>query len=201
MHLNKHFLFIIGAPALLVLLVVGGGMYRSMSLEEDTANATFQDAPQEEVASHVVHEEGTDSLDGARVAVSPQETTVPSPTPHTASTTDERGTHFSGTLQKVNTGCFSDGECFVIVDGKHVTALRGWSQEVVGTVQGVEGFGDLTQHIGEQMDVYAYGAGDGVFTLYGNDALYIRLATTSIPTVHSATTTHVSGSLERPEVQ
>jgi len=83
--------------------------------------------------------------------------------------------NFSGKLEKVDTGCFADGECFVVVDGKHITAIMGWSQAVVGTVLGVEGFGDLESHIGEQVEVYAQDRGDDTYTLYGNSGFYIKL--------------------------
>ncbi len=82
---------------------------------------------------------------------------------------------FSGTLEQVDTGCFADGECFVTVDGKHVTAIMGWSQETVGAVQGVEGFGDLESHIGEAVEVYAQVKEDGSYTLYGSEGFYIKL--------------------------
>lgn len=85
---------------------------------------------------------------------------------------------FSGTLEAVDTGCFADGECFVVVDGKHVTALRGWSRDTVGSVQGVEGFGDLESHIGTQIEVYAQVLEDGTYTLYGSEGFYIKLLTT-----------------------
>lgn len=182
MHLNKHFLFVIGAPALLVLLVAGAGLYRTQSVN------TESDTRAQTILEHVVHDEGTASQDAVQRAANPraQQQVAATTSP------EDQGVHFTGTLEAVNTGCFADGECFVVVGGKHVTAVRGWSQEVVGTVRGVEGFGDLTKHIGEQMDVYAYGAGDGVYTLYGNAALYIAL---------SSSTVHVSNAHERPEVQ
>lgn len=82
---------------------------------------------------------------------------------------------FSGKLQEVNTGCFADGECFVTIDGKHVTTTWGWTQEVVGSVKGVEGFGDLEQHIGKNIEVYANKLENGDFTLYGDAAYYIEL--------------------------
>ncbi len=83
--------------------------------------------------------------------------------------------NFSGPLEEVNTGCFADGECYVVVDGKHVTAIMGWSQETVGSVQGVEGFGDLENHIGKEVEVYAKDSGDGTYTLYGSEGFYIKL--------------------------
>lgn len=82
---------------------------------------------------------------------------------------------FVGTLEKVDVGCFADGECYVEVDGKHVTALMGWSQNTVGSVIGVEGFGDLESHIGEKVEVYAQDNSDGTYTLYGSEGFYIKL--------------------------
>ena len=82
---------------------------------------------------------------------------------------------FQGTLEEMHPGCFVDGECYVVVDGKHVTTTLGWRQEVVGSVLGVEGFGDLEQHIGEQMEVYAQDKGDGTYTLYGSAGFYVKL--------------------------
>ena len=82
--------------------------------------------------------------------------------------------NFEGTLEEVNVGCFVDGECYVVVDGKHVTAIMGWSQETVGSVQGVEGFGDLEAHIGKKVEVYAQDKGDGTYTLYGSEGFYIK---------------------------
>jgi hypothetical protein len=81
---------------------------------------------------------------------------------------------FTGKLEDVNVGCFVDGECYVVVDGKHVTTILGWRQEVVGSVKGVEGFGDLEQHIGEEMEVYAQDKG-GTYTLYGSSGFYVKL--------------------------
>jgi len=81
---------------------------------------------------------------------------------------------FTGTLEKVDTGCFSDGECYVEVDGKHVTVLRGWSQDIVGSVQGTEGIGGLEIYIGKQVEVYAQDLSDGTFTLYGSAGFYIK---------------------------
>lgn len=83
--------------------------------------------------------------------------------------------NFEGKLEEVDTGCFADGECFVVVGGKHVTAIMGWSQEIVGSVQGVEGFGDLESHIGKDVEVYAQDKGDGKYTLYGSEGFYIKL--------------------------
>lgn len=82
---------------------------------------------------------------------------------------------FTGTLEAVNTGCFADGECFITVDGKHVTALAGWSQDTVGALIGVEGFGDFEQYLGMQVEVSAVEVEKGKYTLYGSEAYYIKV--------------------------
>lgn len=81
---------------------------------------------------------------------------------------------FSGKLEQVNVGCFVDGECYVVVDGKHVTTTLGWRQEVVGSVQGVESIGELEGFIGGDMEVYAQDKGDGTYTLYGSPNFYVK---------------------------
>jgi hypothetical protein len=82
---------------------------------------------------------------------------------------------FTGTLEAVNTGCFADGECFITVDGKHVTAIMGWSQETVGSLVGVEGFGDLEQYLGKSVEVSAQEVETGKYTLYGSESYYIKV--------------------------
>ncbi len=82
---------------------------------------------------------------------------------------------FTGTLTKVDTGCFADGECFVEVDGKKVTALIGFSRDEVGSVIGVEGFGDLESYIGKKVEVYAQDNSDGTYTLYGSKGFFIKV--------------------------
>lgn len=179
MHINKHFLFIVGAPALLVLVIIVVGIYRynihngmdadigageAMGIDEgrnSTSHETLN--PNANVTNGNVADEGF----GQRVG--------------TPTTTTQAGTgklkvaNFSGKLEKVNTSCFSDGECYVVVAGKHVTAVRGWSQEIVGATLGVEGFGDLQKHIGETIEVYAKDNADGTYTLYGSEGFYVKL--------------------------
>jgi hypothetical protein len=100
---------------------------------------------------------------------------------------------FSGKLEEVNTGCFADGECYVVVDGKHVTTLRGWSRDTVGTVQGVEGFGDLEKYIGKNVEVYAQVNPDNTYTLYGSEGFYVKLGDGKSPTPTPAPTKPVAG--------
>jgi hypothetical protein len=82
---------------------------------------------------------------------------------------------FIGKLEKVDTGCFADGECYVEVNGKHVTVLMGWSRDTVGSVQGVPDFGALEGYIGKQVEVYAQEKVDGTYTLYGSEGFYVKV--------------------------
>jgi len=86
----------------------------------------------------------------------------------------ETSEKFSGTLQAVSTGCFVDGICSATVDGKVVVIIRGWSQEVVGSLKGFESIGDMEKYIGRTVTVYAKKTSDG-YTLYGNKDYYIEL--------------------------
>lgn len=86
---------------------------------------------------------------------------------------------FSGVLEEVYTGCFADGECYVVVDGKHITTGLGWTREVVGTVKGVAGFGELAYFIGQPVSVYAGKKADGTYTLYSNTDFFIMLVAAS----------------------
>jgi hypothetical protein len=95
--------------------------------------------------------------------------------PDTPPATKLKADTFTGTLTKVDTGCFADGECYIEVDGKKVTAIMGFSQEVAGSVMGVEGFGDLESYIGKPVEVYAQDNSDGTYTLYGSAGFYIKV--------------------------
>jgi hypothetical protein len=82
---------------------------------------------------------------------------------------------FAGKLEEVNTGCFADGECYVVVGGKKVTVLMGWSRDTVGSIMGVNGIGDLENFLSEQVEVYAQELNNGDFTLYGNEGFYVKV--------------------------
>lgn len=86
---------------------------------------------------------------------------------------------FSGVLEEVNVGCFADGECYVVVGGKHITVMMGWTNATVGKVLGVDGFGDLESHIGEKVSVYAGKKADGTYTLYQNADYFVALESES----------------------
>lgn len=83
--------------------------------------------------------------------------------------------NFTGKLEEVNTGCFADGECYVVIGKKHVTVLMGWSRETVGSIVGAESIGDLEKFIGKDAEVYAQDKGDGTYTLYGSEGFYVKV--------------------------
>jgi len=86
-----------------------------------------------------------------------------------------KAANFTGILEKVDVGCFADGECFVEVGGKHITVLMGWSRDTVGSVIGAEGIGGLESHIGQEVEVYAQDNSDGTYTLYGSEGFYVKV--------------------------
>ena len=86
---------------------------------------------------------------------------------------DQVAETFIGTVEEVNTGCFADGECYYVVDGKRITAIWGWTQDVVGTVKGVDGFGSMV--IGQKVEVFARDLGENKYTLYGNADYYVEV--------------------------
>lgn len=75
---------------------------------------------------------------------------------------------FRGNISKYYTGCFSDGECYVVVDGKHVTTVLGWSGDEVGV------FENPDVEMGTELEVYALPKNDGSYTLYGSKDFYIK---------------------------
>lgn len=82
---------------------------------------------------------------------------------------------FSGVLEKVDTSCFSDGECSADISGKHVTLLVGWSKDQVGQIIGAESVAGLSGHIGEKVSVYAKRVSFSRFTLVGSQKYYIKI--------------------------
>lgn len=100
---------------------------------------------------------------------------------------------FRGTLQAVNTGCFSDGECFVMVDGKHITILMGWSRDTVGTIIGAPSIGDLEAYIGKPVEVYARVNTDKTYTLYGSEGFYVKVLSSTASTTTPVTKPPTAG--------
>ncbi len=162
MH-TQHQKFITGV-FLTLIAILGVAYYRTLQVP---LTSVAEEVPV------VIPEQGTTEADAAMGQI---EARVSAPAEKPAPVTGKlKADTFTGTLEKVDTACFADGECFVEVDGKHVTAIMGWSQETVGSVMGVEGFGDLEQHIGEMVEVYAQEKGAGDYTLYGSEGFYIKL--------------------------
>lgn len=75
---------------------------------------------------------------------------------------------FRGTYEQYNTGCFADGECFAVVDGKQITTILGWTQGVSGT------FANPDLPFGTEVEVYALPTTSGNYTLYGSEDFYIK---------------------------
>ncbi len=155
--MNKNFLFIILGIGVIALVITTAAIYRfntsdSLELARNT-NTTEQFEEQDDVSGD--RSTNPENLGGPTGKI--------------------KADVFTGKLEVVDTGCFADGECFVTVDGKHVTALRGWSRDTVGSIEGVDSFGDLEKHIGETVEVYAQVNVDGTYTLYGSEGFYIKL--------------------------
>lgn len=75
---------------------------------------------------------------------------------------------FTGTFEDYGTGCFADGECYAIVDGKHITTILGWTKGPVGQ------FVDPDIDFGTSVEVYALPTLNGKYTLYGSNEYYIK---------------------------
>ncbi len=147
------YILIVGA-----LIIIAGGAYLYMSPSKEVTENTNQETEQQ----------------GERIMPSENENE------EVGSDGKLKAETFSGTLEEVNTGCFADAECYVVVDGKHVTVLMGWSRDTVGSVLGLEGIGDLEAHIGEEVEVYAQDKSDGTYTLYGSEGFYVKLKSSDI---------------------
>jgi hypothetical protein len=68
----------------------------------------------------------------------------------------------------------------------------GWSQDTVGTIIGVPGFGDLEGFIGKPVEVYARDNADGTYSLYGSEGFYVKVlgetASSTLPITTVGTT-------------
>lgn len=82
---------------------------------------------------------------------------------------------FTAPLEEVNTGCFADGECYVVVGGRHVTVLVGRRAGPVGSLIGVASIGDLEPLVGRMFEVVAHPNSDGTYTLYGDADYHLAL--------------------------
>jgi hypothetical protein len=142
-----------------VVIVVLGGLYLYMQPATDAQPNTNDEVMLE------------DTQEDARQANDAQEET-PAPAGKLKADT------FTGTLESVDTGCFADGECYAMVDGKHVTILTGMriNPQEVGQVLGTaDGIGGLEAFIGQEVEVYAQDNSDGTYTLYGSEGFYIKV--------------------------
>lgn len=154
---NEKILLVI----LFVVLVGGVGVYALTRNNAGEGNNTAQNAGSNRIAAGEPN---------------PNDNRVAPPTNTDEQTSGKlKVANFSGKLEEVNTSCFADGECYVVVAGKHVTTLMGWSRDTVGSIQGAESIGDLEGMIGQEVEVYAQDKGDGTYTLYGHSGFFIKL--------------------------
>lgn len=89
-----------------------------------------------------------------------------------------QGEQFSGKIESVNTGCFSDGVCSVTISGRVVELIvgsRALGEVKVGQLLGVESIGDLEALIGTSADVYALRKNAKLYTLYGSSGYYVQV--------------------------
>ena len=187
---------LVGGSLVVMLLVlavfaIGSKTEPVSEIPMETALGTTTDNPKKTDMEVLSDEPATISTD-AEADISPEvgRRALPSETPTETLVGSEK---FSGVLQEVNTGCFADGECYVVVGGKHITTLIGWSNSIVGMVRGVEGFGDLEYFIGETVEVYAGKKSDGTYTLYQDADYYVALTSAAGASVELNKATTVGG--------
>lgn len=79
-----------------------------------------------------------------------------------------KGVVFSGEYQEYNTGCFADGICSIVVDGREVITISGRKPGPVGIFENPDlPFGTL-------LEVHAKQLQDGTYTLYGSEQYYVK---------------------------
>ena len=79
---------------------------------------------------------------------------------------------FIGTVDSIDTGCYADGVCSMMIDGKQVVWLRGWSRATWGQVQQPP---DVGEYVGKEVEVWCK-VEDDHCTLEGNAGYFIRPA-------------------------
>ena len=82
---------------------------------------------------------------------------------------------FVGKIETYSIGCFADGECSVTVGGKKIVTTIGWTLGDVGSVIGVESFGEIFNAIGKEAEVFARKVDNKNYTLYGNTGYYVKV--------------------------
>jgi hypothetical protein len=155
----KYILFILIVSVLVLVLVNQKETNAPESLNSDAENSISEVLPSEEELNL-----GNMDLQELNIEVNEQDGTI--------------ATTFTGILEEIDTSCFADGECFAIIDGKHVTTIEGWKEGALGKTIITEnpgaGFGDLDAYIGQEVEVYAAITKEGKFSLYGSEDYYIK---------------------------
>lgn len=147
-----------------IVIVVLGALYVYMQAQTDAEPITSQTQEEIQLEETRLNDDDARVMDPDSV---PEDEAKPVEGKLKADT-------FTGTLEKVDVGCFADGECYIEVDGKHITVLMGWSRDTVGSIIGADGIGGLEAFIGQEVEVYAQDNGDGTYTLYGSEGFYVK---------------------------
>ncbi len=144
------------------------GIIVALLFRLETAEAPIGMMPEDEMIATTTASDGVSSTSTAtttEVAVTPVK---PASLPPART--------FSGRLTSVDTSCFADGVCSVVIDGVTVIITVGRRQEVQGSLVGVPSIGDLESYIGELATVYAKALPDGTYTLYGDANYYVAVS-------------------------
>jgi len=97
----------------------------------------------------------------------PDAATPPQPPQPAAPATERK---FTGVVGKVDTGCYADAMCYMLVDGQRVVFGMGWSRETWGQVAPRE---PIESYVGRTVEVYCQQRGDECW-LAGNKDYYVR---------------------------
>jgi hypothetical protein len=143
---------------ILVLAAVGGAAYWYMNMKPGTFGNSLP-ASEKAASQQGASQQVPEMPGGDQAGVTPKPET------------------FSGKLETVNKGCVgkTSGECYIVVDGKHVTYVMNMPADLIGQIIGVPTYLDLEGKIGQDVEVYAQKKADGAYSLYGSSKFYIKL--------------------------
>ncbi|MEO6170918.1 MAG: hypothetical protein ABIO84_08290 [Lysobacter sp.] len=79
---------------------------------------------------------------------------------------------FAGAIEAIDDGCLADGICSLMIDGRKVVWMIGWSREAWGSVS-------AERRLGGRVEVWCRTTATGC-ELRGNPAYYIRPAQRSL---------------------
>ncbi len=89
---------------------------------------------------------------------------------------DPEGTSaFAGFLEGMDTGCFAEMECFLVIDGKKLIVEEYGNENVRGTTPDVEEFIEFFNHMGSFVELKAMKIDDENYSLYGSEDYFIKI--------------------------